>query len=190
MQQNSSRQKIVRLCQVGLLAALVFVTSGMRVMIPLGGGDSAALHLGNVMCLLGGLLLGPVSGGLSAGIGSGIYDLTNPLYVSSAPFTFCFKFLLGFVCGAVAHSGEKKGESVRRNLLGSVCGSLTYTVLYVTKSFLKKVWFELMPWQAAAVATAPKLLSSVVNGMIAVAVAVPLAGMIAAALKRVGWKAA
>lgn len=189
MRENSSRQKILRLCQVGLMAALVFVTSGIRVVIPL-GNDNTALHLGNVMCLLSGLLLGPVSGGLSAGIGSGLYDLTNPLYVASAPFTFCFKFLLGFVCGKIAYSGKRQGESDRWNLAGSICGSLSYTALYVAKSFLKKIWFELTPWKAAAVAVSPKLVTSLVNGMIAVVVAVPLAGMIRLALKRVGWKAA
>lgn len=188
-QKYKARRNIRRVCQVGLLAALVFVTSGMRILIPL-GSDSTALHLGNVMCLLSGLLLGPVSGGLAAGLGSAIYDLTNPLYLASAPFTLVFKFLLGFVCGGIAHSGGKNGENVTRNLLGSVAGSVTYTVLYVLKSFLKKVWFELTPWQGAMALTAPKLVTSLVNGMVAVVVAVPLAGMIAAALKRVGWKAA
>lgn len=188
-EKRKARQNVRRVCQVGLLAALVFVTSGMRVLIPL-GSDSTALHLGNVMCLLSGLLLGPVSGGLAAGIGSAIYDLTNPLYLASAPFTLAFKFLLGFVCGGIAHHGEKSGMDARWNLVGSVCGSVTYTALYVTKSFLKKVLFELTPWQAAMALTAPKLVTSLVNGMIAVVVAVPLAGMIAAALKKVGWKAA
>lgn len=188
-QRGKTGRKIRWICQVGLMAALVFVTSGMRILIPL-GEDNTALHLGNVMCLLSGLLLGPVSGGLSAGLGSALYDLTNPLYLASAPFTFCFKFLLGFVCGVIAYSGSRKGENNRWNLVGSVSGSLTYTVLYVTKSFLKKTLFELVPWQAAAVAVSGKLITSLVNGMIAVVVAVPLAGMIRLALKRVGWKAA
>lgn len=183
------RKHIQRICQIGVFAALVFVTSGIRLVIPVGLGNTA-LHLGNVLCLLSGLLLGPVPGGLAAGIGSGIYDLTNPLYVASAPFTFAFKFLLGCTAGAIAHHGDLKGENLRWNLIGSVAGSLTYTALYVTRSFLTAVLFKNMVVATALLETSQKLLASATNGLIAVVAAVPLSLAISAALKRAGLRIA
>lgn len=185
--KDKSRARLMLLCRVGVLAALVFAASGLRIVIPVGDGNTA-LHLGNVLCLLSGLLLGPVPGGLAAGIGSAIYDLTNPLYVASAPFTLAFKFLLAAVAGWVAYSGSRRGRSLGWDLVGSAAGSVTYTLLYVGKSFLSNLWFKGMPFQAAALAALPKLAASAVNGMIAVAAAAPLALAINAALRRAGWE--
>lgn len=179
---DKQKETLRTLCRAAVLAAAVFVTSGLRIVIPVGEGNTA-LHLGNVMCLLSGLVLGPVPGGLAAGIGSAVYDLTNPLYVASAPFTFAFKFLMAFVAGAVAH---RRG-GLRWNLIGCVAGSLTYTTLYVTKSFLSNLWFKELPLAAAWIAVVPKLVASVVNGLIAVVVAAPLAVWVSLALKRTGW---
>lgn len=178
---EKQKKTLRRICRVAVLAAAVFATSGLRLVIPLGDGNTA-LHLGNVMCLLSGLVLGPVLGGLAAGMGSAIYDLTNPLYVASAPFTFVFKFFMAFVAGVIAH---RRGD-LRRNLAGCAAGSLTYTALYVAKSFLSNLWFKELPLAAAWIAVIPKLAASVVNGAVAVAVAAPLAVWVSMALKRAG----
>ena len=78
---------------VGIMAAMVYVTSAyLQIPIPTAIG-ATRLHMGNVMCLLSGLLLGPLWGGLAAGIGSMFFDLLNPAYIASAPFTFAFKVL-------------------------------------------------------------------------------------------------
>ncbi len=45
------------------------------------------------------------------GIGSALYDLTNPAYIASAPFTFAFKFMLACVCGLVAYAGNNRGRT-------------------------------------------------------------------------------
>ena len=71
----------------------------ISVPIPVAIGDVTRIHLGNIFCLLSGLVLGPVGGGLAAGLGSALYDMTNPAYIASAPFTFAFKFMLAAVCG-------------------------------------------------------------------------------------------
>lgn len=176
------KETLRKLCRAAVLAAVVFVTSGIRLVIPVGEGNTA-LHLGNVMCLLSGLVLGPVPGGLAAGVGSAVYDLTNPLYVASAPFTLAFKFLMAFVAGTVAC----RREDLRWNFAGCGLGSLTYTALYVTKSFLSNLWFKELPPAAAWIAVVPKLAASVVNGLIAVVVAAPLAVWVSMALKRAGW---
>lgn len=181
--ERMERKRIRQLCQVGVLAAVVFAASGLRVMLPLAVGNTA-IHLGNVPCLLAGLLLGGVPGGLAAGLGSAIYDLSNPVYAASAPFTFAFKFLLGWTAGRLSHRRGAEGRDWRWDLAGSVAGSAVYTCLYVAKSFFTNLWFLQMPAATAWVTVAPKLAASLVNAAAAIAIATPLALALAAALDR------
>ncbi len=79
-----SHANIYRLCAIGVLSAMVFVANFFSIPLPF----EARVHFGNVFCVLSGLLLGPVSGGLCAGLGGFFYDLTNPIYAAGAPVTF------------------------------------------------------------------------------------------------------
>ena len=110
------RKKTRDIVYIGVMAALVFVASRLRFTVPLPVGNTG-LHLGNVFCLLSGFLLGPASGGLAAGIGSLIFDLTDPLFISSAPFTFVFKFLMAFVCGIIAHGKNSRALNLSRDII-------------------------------------------------------------------------
>lgn len=67
------------------------------------GGFSVTLHIGNMFCILGALLLGGWQGGLAGSIGMTIADLLDPRYITSAPKTFILKFLMGLICGLLAH---------------------------------------------------------------------------------------
>ena len=71
-----------RLVLAALLAALTVVGSALRITLPLEVAGTTSFHLGNIMCALSGILLGPWLGGAAAGLGSAIYDMTNPLYIS------------------------------------------------------------------------------------------------------------
>ena len=44
-------------------------------------------------------------GGFAAGIGSMFFDLTNPAYITSAPFTFAFKFVTAVLLERVESNG-------------------------------------------------------------------------------------
>lgn len=168
---------------VGMFGALVFVSNYLSVPIPVAIGDVSRIHFGNIFCLLSGFVLGPVGGGLAAGIGSALYDLTNPAYIASAPFTFLFKFLLAAVCGWLAHMGGAQGEKQVRNILAAVSGSVVYMVLYLGKSFVQGLLLgSELPTVLTAVAT--KLVTSSINAAIAVVVSVPLYAVIRAALKK------
>lgn len=176
---------IYRIVLWGLFAALVFVGSQISVPIPVAIGDVTRIHLGNIFCLLSGFILGPVGGGLAAGVGSALYDMTNPAYIASAPFTFAFKFLLAAVCGWVAYAGGKKGTDHRLNIIAAVCGSVTYMILYLGKSFISGL---LIGSELGAVLTslATKAVTSSVNAIIATVVSVPLYAVIHMALKKSG----
>ena len=167
---------------VGVMAALVYSASAyLQIPIPTAIG-STRLHMGNVMCLLSGFLLGPVSGGLAAGIGSMFFDLLNPAYIASAPFTFAFKFLMAWVCGIIAKRADK--TALLRCIIAAVIGAITYVVLYLGKSFIEDYFVLGLPIDAVMLTVAQKGLVSTVNGIIAAAVSVPLYLTLKPLLKR------
>lgn len=160
-----------QICLVGIMAALVYATSAfLQIPIPTAIG-STRLHMGNVMCLLSGLLLGPVQGGLAAGIGSMFFDLTNPAYLASAPFTLVFKFLMAFFCGCISRCGK---ERLWAMILGAVAGAVSYVCLYLGKSFVEDFWVLGLPLEGVMLSIGTKALVSTVNGVIAAVVSVPL----------------
>lgn len=182
---KEKKTTVYKIATIAVFAALSFVASMISIPIPVAIGSVTRIHLGNIFCLLSGFVLGPVGGGLAAGIGSALYDLTNPAYIASAPFTFAFKFMLAAVCGWVAYAGGANGENHKRNIIAAVCGSATYMVLYLGKSFIQGV---LLGSELGAVLTAvgTKLVTSGINAVIAVVVSVPMCAAIRAALKKSG----
>lgn len=180
MKKSFTVQKIAL---IGLMAALVFATSGLRITIPL-PVDKAAVHLGNVMCVLSGLILGPV-GGLASGIGSFFYDLTDPMYAPEAVITFINKFFIGAVAGGISHAFGRRGRHLGWNTVGAVAGSAAYVMLYMAKSWIVgKYVFDLAAGSAMMTVLIPKLITSLTNGIIACVVAVPLNTALHKALDR------
>ncbi len=173
MRINTSRKSgAVNLALTGLMGALVIVGTFISIPIPV-LGDRTMLGLGNVFCILSGLLLGPVYGGLAAGVGSGVFDLVGG-WASSAPTTLINKFMMAFVCGAIAWSGRSEGRRLYRVIAGAVSGSLTYCVLYLFKSFVEAK-LEGSADEAMAILLGTKAAATIVNAVIADVVAVPLA---------------
>lgn len=169
---------------IGLMAAMVYVTSKfLQIPIPT-AIDETRLHMGNVMCLLSGLLLGPIYGGLSAGIGSAFFDLTSPAYITSAPFTFAFKFFMAWSCGILYQKWHNHKNTVLCSALSGTVGALSYVILYLIKSFISSYFLLQMPFEAVILALGQKGLFSTINGIIAVVAAVPLSMAIRPAISR------
>ena len=81
MNKHFTTKKIV---MAALMAALTVAGSALRIKVPSIVGTSA-FHLGNIMCALSGILLGPWLGGLASGLGSALYDiLLDPAYLSES----------------------------------------------------------------------------------------------------------
>lgn len=167
---KSETNRTRRIALIGLMAAFCFLSNYFSIPI----GDISRIHFGNVFCVLSGLLLGPVSGGLCAGIGAFFYDLTNPLYAAEAPITFLMKFALGTVAGLVGYAKGAKGERPVQNAIGASAGSLTYVALYLAKSFIKEYWYLRNPMETVLVKLATKAVSSLTNAAIAVVFALIL----------------
>ncbi|MGN0629609.1 MAG: ECF transporter S component [Oscillospiraceae bacterium] len=172
------------LAEIGVLAALVFVATYFIKIgpIPTPAGPTM-LKTGNAVCLIGAILFGKVKGGLAAGIGSMLYDLTDPAFVASAPFTLVFFFAMAFVCGLVSHIGGNKGENVKQDVIGAACGALTYLVLHIGKSYITLV-ISGSGAAAALTACATKLITSGFNAIFAVVVAAILSPIFCKALSK------
>ncbi len=172
-----------RIVLAALMAALTVVGSGLRITIPVDIGGNTAFHLGNIMCALSGLLLGPGLGGLAAGLGSAIFDMTNPLYVSEAWLTFLMKGAYGLMAGLVAWTGKKHWGYIKA-VIASFSGALAYGLLYLAKTYGTAVLVQGVAHEAALVATAAKLPATIFNAAVAVIFAPILGVAIRKALER------
>ena len=172
--------RIRQITMIGIMAAAVYMASAfLQISIPTAIGTTR-LHMGNVMCLLSGMLLGAVPGGLAAGIGSMLFDFSNPVYIASAPFTFAFKFVMAWLCGALSTGRHSEKFSMKicsersRLLAAAAVGAFGYVLLYIGKNFIENRYVLGMPPEAVWLMTAQKGAVSCVNAAIAVIVAVPL----------------
>ena len=95
---NQKKGNVNKLTMLGMMTALVFVSNYLRITMPIAIGGRTSFTLANIMCCLSGLLLGPV-GGFASGLGSAIYDLTNPAYAPECWITFLTKGVMGMVAG-------------------------------------------------------------------------------------------
>ena len=173
-----------KLVMAGLLAALTVAGSALRIKVPLSIVGFGAFHLGNIMCALSGILLGPWLGGLAAGLGSAIYDMMNPLYISEAWITFLTKAAYGLAAGLVIRCGKKPWTYARASA-ATVAGALTYAVLYLAKTcFYSGMLLKGLPLEAAALTVVTKLPATTFNMVVAIVFAPMLAVSIRKALEK------
>lgn len=112
MKNKTSRQIVM----AGLLAAMVFVATKM-ITVPLPAVGYG--HLGDTMVYLSGIILGPVLGGISAGIGSFLADLFSPYAVYAIP-TLIIKFADAFIVGYFYHKSKSADSMAKKTSLYSI----------------------------------------------------------------------
>ncbi|MDD6919161.1 MAG: ECF transporter S component [Peptoniphilaceae bacterium] len=171
MNKNLTTKKLI---YVALFTALVYIFSRffqIPVVTPFG---QTRFHLGNVFCLLAGILMGPGFGGLAAGLGSALFDLFDPVYFTSAPITFVTKFALAFVAGAIY---RKRNELVdkKRLVIAAILGQLTYVFLYLLKTYITNKFVMGFTNEAVMAEIIPKAGVSLFNALISVIIAFILA---------------
>ena len=178
---SASTRKIVF---TALMAALTVAGSALRITIPVDIAGTTSFHLGNIMCALGGILLGPWYGALAAGLGSAIYDMMNPLYISEAWITFLTKAAYGLAAGLVIRCGKQPWTYARASA-ATVSGALTYAVLYLAKTcFYSGMLLKGLPLEAAALTVVTKLPATTFNMVVAIVFAPMLAVSIRKALEK------
>ena len=158
-------QTLTRLVFGAVLAAMVFVVTLFR--FPLLGSQ---VHFANAVCLLSGVLLGPVWGGMAAGLGSALYDLC--LYntgIINLLITFVSKFAMAWVCGMIVSGTAEKEPPLPRLILACVAGALTYVALYMIKTGVYSILQSGNLWTQLAA----KFPASIINAAAAI-VATPI----------------
>ena len=159
-----------------LLAALTVAGSALRVTLPIDIAGTTSFHLGNIMCALSGLLLGPWLGGLASGLGSAIYDLTNPLYIPECWITFLTKGAYGLAVGLVVWKSKDSWGYVKA-ILATAVGALTYAILYLAKSyFYNGLLIKGLTSAAALTTVIAKLPATTFNAVVAIIFA-PILGI-------------
>ncbi len=182
--KSDSSLTVRRISFTGLMAALTVAASAARITLPLGIGGTTSFHLGNILCALSGLLLGPWFGGLAAGLGSAIFDLTNPAFAADCWLTFLFKGAYGLVAGLVAWSGKKEW-GYGKAALGAAAGAITYALLYIGKHyFYTGMIVSGLSAAGALTIVVSKLPATVFNAVLAIVCAPPLALSLRSALRR------
>ncbi len=183
MNESKSHRVLLKLCTAAVMTAVVFVGNYLRITMPIAVGGVTAFTLANILCALSGILLGPWWGFLAAGLGSGLYDLTNPAYAMEAPITFFTKGMYGLIAGLVLHLIftrvlKKKPDSYVPQVVATVCAAVAYLIVYCVKNFfyngmLIEGYTTAIQCWAVVIAKIP---ATLVNGALAVIFA-PILGV-------------
>ena len=161
---------------VAVMTAIVCVVTFFR--FPFLGSQ---IHFANAMCLLSGMLFGPMLGGLAAGFGSMLYDLMNCLV------TFVSKFLMAAICAWICFGGKAEGEVKHAKLVaGSIIGALSYVALYMLRTYVFQRFVSGYPLDAVVVTMGSRLPASLINAVFAMIAAPILYAAIAPSLKKRG----
>ena len=177
-EKKFSIQKII---YIGVMAAIVCVITFFR--FPLLGSK---VHFANAMCLLSGLLLGGVPGGIAAGLGSFLYDALFGGYdLIQCLITFVSKFAMAYVCAKIANVKIDRAAKHARIVVASVIGALSYVALYMLKTFIYQKFVYGFPMDAVGATMLSKLPASLINAVVAMIAAPIFYGAVRPALKQV-----
>lgn len=157
-------EKIFKLVRAALLAALCFVMTRV-IVIP---APTGYINLGDCGVLLSAWLLGPLYGGLAAGVGTMLADVLSG-YASYAPATFVIKFVMAVAAAWIFQGMKKKSAGV-----SCVVGAVVAEIIMVAGYFAYESMF--LGVGAAAAASIP---ANLLQGIVCAAAGVLLMGALA-----------
>ena len=125
---------------------------------------------------------------LASGLGSALYDLTNPLYAAECWLTFLTKGAMGLVAGLTVKKALSEDKlTYPKALTGAILGCVTYYILYFAKSvFYDGILLEGLTLTVAVAVIPLKLPASIFNAAVAIIGAPVLTIAVRSALKRAG----
>ena len=160
--KTNSRQNLRLIAECGILAALVFIGTELRIPTALG-----FMNLGDGVILMASYFIGPAAF-FPAAIGSALGDLIAGYPVYIAP-TFIIKGLMGLTASLIMRKsdGNKAAGFLLRFLAGVVAESIMVLGYFA---------FEIFMYGMEAAAGA--VVFNIVQGIVAVVLALPLTYMI------------
>ena len=136
MNASRTHAALLKLCTAAMMTAIVFVGNFLRVTMPVPLGGVTSFTLANILCALSGILLGPWYGFMAAGLGSFLYDCTNPVYAIEAPITLLTKGMYGLVAGLVLYYLFKnRREKYGPQVAAAFCAAGGYMLAYCVKNY-------------------------------------------------------
>ena len=130
MAHTTREQHTRMLCTAGLMAALACVSNFISIATP-----ASRIHIGNAVCVLCGLILGPAYGFFAAGVGNAIFDIIGG-YGMEFVITFINKGAIqcgfctpGMIMSSKALLDENNAptsDEVREALGGNICRCTGY----------------------------------------------------------------
>ena len=122
--RNMKKSVTKKLVLAALFTALTTIaTAFLRIPLPLG-----YVNLGDAFVLLSAFVLGPLYGGIAAGLGSALADLLG--YVTYAPGTLVIKALTAMVAYALYTLLRKKTNSFWSEIAGGLVGAIVMSCGY------------------------------------------------------------
>jgi uncharacterized membrane protein len=161
--------KTLKLVIAALMAAMTFIAT-MLIKVP--SPTSGYIHLGDGLVLLSGIILGPVYGGLAAGIGSMFADLYSG-YAGYAMATFIIKALAAVVGSIIFHALNTFLAKSRLKIIPVIFAGIGGGVVVTTGYFVFEA-FLMGLGVAAAFTGVPFNLIQNVFGIIVATILMPL----------------
>ena len=187
MESKKKAFSLYDIVMIGLMAAVVFVvTMFLSIRSPTPTGTTM-IKLANAFVLLCGLLLGPVRGGLAAGIGSMMADLIGG-YMAWVPGTFAIKALTALLGGWLYHRMAGKGMNTITRVV--LCG-IPAEIIMVLGYFVYEVGMEVVMGSSMGAAAAAVVLGvpmNIVQGIAGIIVGAVLLPVLSHASAEMGEK--
>lgn len=170
---NTNTKKLIT---AALLAALTCIAT-MVIKIPT--PTFGYIHLGDGFVLLCGIILGPVTGGLAAGIGSMFADIFSS-YAAWAPGTFVIKAVTAAIMGIIF--GKLQKHSTHVSLPAIIVGGIPAELFMVAGYFLYEILmtmitsaaFTVSAFLAGAAAGISGIVFNVVQGVAGIIICIVL----------------
>lgn len=159
-----NKTNIKQLTLAALFAALTCVAT-MIIKIPT-PGTGGYIHLGDAFVVLSGIFLGPIYGGLAAGIGSALSDLLGG-YFQYVPITFLVKGVIAVVVYFVYH---KLTRSIKAPVVKCIISGIFSTILVAIGYFA----FEIFMYGPGAAASIPANLVQGLSGLVISSILLPI----------------
>ncbi len=179
-----SRFTVTFLTVTAVMAALACISNLLR--IPLG---ESKISISNAVCILCGLILGPLGGFLSAGLGNFLFDIFTG-YGFESLITFVSKGAIALVVAAVTgplrREEKLKSADMPRLYLAGALAALTYVALYMLKTFVFGLTVNGLSMEGTLARMASKLPASLINAVFAAVVAPTFYAAVMPALRHTG----
>ncbi len=115
---NTKNKKIVF---ASMFAALACAATFIKIPVP--SMTNGYVNLGDCFVLLAGFFMGPLYGGLAAGIGSALTDIISG-YIHYAPATLVIKFLMAFTAAIISKNLKKRLPVSIAYIISAVVGEI------------------------------------------------------------------